>query len=82
MAKKKKDKGKGKQKKQQKGPIKEKREKKADRIADLDKKKEEEFKTPVTEEPAFGIFAEKLKTALGKQKKPSKTEKKPKKKKK
>jgi hypothetical protein len=62
--------------------VKEKREKKADRIAHLDKKKEEEFKTPVTEEPSFGIFAEKLKTALDKQKKPSKSEKKPKKKKK
>ena len=62
--------------------VKEKREKEAERIAALDKKKEEEFKAPVTAEPTFGVFAEKLKSALDKQKKPGKTEKKPEKKKK
>jgi hypothetical protein len=62
--------------------AKKKKEKEAEKIVDLDKKKEDEFKTPVTEEPAFGIFAEKLKTALDKQKKPKETKKKPEKKKK
>ncbi len=62
--------------------VKEKREKKAERIAVHDKKKKQAFKAPVTEEPKFGIFAEKLKTALDKQKKPGKAKKSPKKKKK
>lgn len=60
--------------------VKEKREKKADRIAEKEKKKKEEFQAPVTEKATFGIFAAKLKTALDKQDKPKETEKKPKKK--
>jgi hypothetical protein len=63
--------------------VKEKREEKAERISVKDKKKKEEFKAPVTEEPTFGIFAEKLKVALDKHDKPKKdkkkTEEKPKK---
>ena len=62
--------------------VKEKREKIAEKIAAIDKKKKEEFKAPSAEEPKFGIFAEKLKSALDTQKKPSKPEKKPEKKKK
>lgn len=62
--------------------IKEKREKEAEQIAIQDKKKEDEIKKPVSAEPTFGIFAEKLKSALGQQKKPEKTKKKPEKKKK
>jgi hypothetical protein len=60
--------------------IKEKREEKPERISVKEKKKKEEFQTPVTEEPTFGIFAEKLKVALHKQDKPKKAEKKPEKK--
>jgi hypothetical protein len=56
--------------------VKEKREKKAERISVKDKKKKEEFRAPVSEEPTFGIFAEKLKVALDKHDKPKKTEKK------
>ncbi len=62
--------------------VKEKREKEAERVAFAQKEKDEEFKAPVKEEPSFGIFAEKLKTALDKQKKPKKAEKKSKTKKK
>ena len=36
----------------------------------------EEFHAPVSEEPTFGIFAEKLKVALDKHDKPKKTAKK------
>ena len=60
--------------------IKEKREEKPERISVKEKKKKEEFQTPVTEEPSFGIFAEKLKVALHKQDKPKKAAKKPEKK--
>ena len=56
--------------------VKEKREKKAERISVKDKKKMEEFHAPVSEEPTFGIFAEKLKVALDKHDKPKKTAKK------
>lgn len=62
--------------------VKEKREKKAEKAAVLDKEKKEEFKAPVAEEPKFGIFAEKLKTALDTQKKSDRPKKKPEKKKK
>jgi len=62
--------------------IKEKREKDAERISIPAESKEEEFKKPDTETPSFGIFAEKLKSALDKQKKPAETKKKPGKKKK
>ncbi len=58
--------------------IKEKREKKADRISV--KEVEEDFKAPITEKPTFGIFAEKLKVALDKQEKPQKDKKAPEKK--
>jgi hypothetical protein len=57
--------------------VKEKREKEAEQIAEKEKKKKEEFQAPVTEKPTFGIFAEKLKTALDKQDKPKETKKKP-----
>jgi len=60
--------------------VKEKREKEAERIAEKEKKKKEKFQAPVIEKPTFGIFAEKLKTALDKQDKPKETKKKPKKK--
>ncbi len=56
--------------------VKEKRDKEAELIAEREKKKKEEFKAPVSEEPTFGIFAEKLKSALYKQDKPKETEKK------
>jgi len=62
--------------------IKEKREKEAEGVSIPDKEKAEEFKKPDIEVPSFGIFAEKLKSALDKQKKPEKTKKKPEKKKK
>jgi hypothetical protein len=60
--------------------VKEKRDKKAERIAEKEKKKKEEFEAPVTEKPTFGIFAEKLKSALDKQDQPEKPEKEPEKK--
>lgn len=60
--------------------VKEKRDKKAEQIAEKEKKKKEEFQAPVTEKPAFGIFAEKLKTALDKQDTPKESKKKPEKK--
>jgi hypothetical protein len=56
--------------------IKAKREKEAGELAEREKKKQEEFQAPVTEKPTFGIFAEKLKTALDKQDKPKKDKKK------
>jgi hypothetical protein len=56
--------------------VKEKRDKEAELIAEREKKKKEEFEAPVSEEPTFGIFAEKLKSALDKQDKPKETEKK------
>ena len=60
--------------------VKEKREKIAERIAEKEKKKKEEFQAPVTEKASFGIFAEKLKTALDKQDTPKETKKEPEKK--
>ena len=60
--------------------VKEKREKTAERIAEKEKKKKEEFQAPVTEKASFGIFAEKLKTALDKQDTPKETKKEPEKK--
>ena len=64
--------------------VKAKREKEAEQLAEKEKKMKEEFQTPVAEKPTFGIFAEKLKSALDKQDKkieiPKKPEKKPKKK--
>jgi hypothetical protein len=56
--------------------VKEERAEKAEKISVKDKKKKEEFQTPVSEEPTFGIFAEKLKVALDKHDKPKKTKKK------
>lgn len=55
--------------------VKAKREKEAELIAEREKKKKEEYKTPVTEKPTFGIFAEKLKSALDKQDKPKEPKK-------
>jgi hypothetical protein len=60
--------------------VKEKREREAERIAEKEKKMKEEFQAPVTEQPTFGIFAEKLKTALDKQDTPKKAKKEPEKK--
>ncbi len=59
--------------------LKEKREKEAKKEAVPFEKEKEEFEPIVSEEPKFGLFAEKLKSALGKQKKPDKTDKEPKK---
>ncbi len=59
--------------------IKEKREEEAKRAAAHLEKESEDFKPFVSEEPKFGLFAEKLKSALGKQKKSDKTDKEPKK---
>jgi hypothetical protein len=57
--------------------VKEERAAKAERVSVKDKKKKkEEFQAPATEEPTFGIFAEKLKVALDKHDKPKKTKKK------
>jgi hypothetical protein len=57
--------------------VKAKREKEAEQIAEREKKKKEEFQAPIAEKPTFGVFAEKLKTALHKQDKPKKTKKTP-----
>ena len=59
--------------------IKAKREKAADQLAEKEKKEKEEYRAPVAEAPTFGIFAEKLKTALDKQEKPKKDKQEPKK---
>jgi hypothetical protein len=59
--------------------IKEKRETEAKKVASLPKEEKEEYKPFVSEEPKFGLFAEKLQSALGKQKKKDKKKKEPKK---
>jgi len=62
--------------------VKSKRELEGEKAISEKKEKEEEFKVPVGETAKFGIFAEKLKSALGQQKKEDKkTETKKKKKK-
>lgn len=62
--------------------VKSKRELEGEKIISKEKEKEEEYKVPATETAKFGVFAEKLKSALGQQKKEDKkTETKKKKKK-
>ena len=60
--------------------IKAKRDKEAEQLAEKEKKKKEEYQAPVTEKPTFGIFAEKLKSALDKQDKNKEAQKEPEKK--
>jgi hypothetical protein len=52
--------------------VKSKRETEGEKVISEQKEKEEEFKVPVGETAKFGIFAEKLKSALGQQKKEDK----------
>jgi hypothetical protein len=60
--------------------VKAKREKEAEQLAEREKKKKEEYQAPVAEKPTFGIFAEKLKSALDKQDKPKEAQQEPEKK--
>jgi hypothetical protein len=59
--------------------VKEERAEEAKKVGVPQEKGKEEFKPFVGDEPKYGLFAEKLKSALGKQKKKDKTDKEPKK---